>query len=194
MKALANGLGADWAYESSADVMREISEVAPAYRGISHERLDAEEVQWPCVDLGTPGTDILHGEEFFRGKGILGAVDGGLAATSTDKAFPLVLITGSVREHHATGVRTRRSAGLTRLAAEAFLEINPGDAAKAKVVDGDKVRVVAKGGGSVEVAVRETERVPSGVVFLPGFSPAAPVNTLLGRADSAPPAVRVERL
>jgi formate dehydrogenase alpha subunit len=193
VQALANALGGDWAYDSPADVMREIAEVAPSYGGVSYERLEAEEVQWPCAGPGEAGTSILHTEEFSRGKAAFAPVAGGVAVAAAGREFPLTLVTGSAREHHGTGVRTRRSSGLTRLRADATLQVNPADAAQVKVADQDKVRVVAQAGGSIEVLVDLTTGVPQGVVFLPGFSATAPVTRLLGREDSAPPAVRIER-
>ena len=58
VQSLANALGADWAYGAPADVMREIAEVVPAYKGVTYEKLDDEGIAWPCTDVdcrGTPG-------------------------------------------------------------------------------------------------------------------------------------------
>ena len=122
------------------------------------------------------------------------AVDGAVPGPVVDKEFPLALVTGTVREHHETGARTRRAAGLTTLVADATLEINAADAKQAKVGDGDRARVVSQRGGEVEVTVRVSSRNPGGVVFMPGFSATAPVTRLQGREGSTSPAVRVERL
>ena len=121
-------------------------------------------------------------------------VDTSVAGVVTDNEFPLALTTGSVREHHGCGVRSRRAPGLVALVDEASVEINADDAKQAQLNDGDRVRVVSQHGGSVEVLVKVTSRVPVGVVFLPGFSETAPVSRLLGREGSAMPAVRLERL
>jgi predicted molibdopterin-dependent oxidoreductase YjgC len=59
VQSLANSLGEKWAYGSSAEVMREIAEVAPTYGGITHERLETEELQWPCSDSDSTGTATL---------------------------------------------------------------------------------------------------------------------------------------
>jgi anaerobic selenocysteine-containing dehydrogenase len=77
---------------------------------------------------------------------------------------------------------------------EACLELNPADAERLHVADLEKVRVVSRGGGAVEVAVRPTTRVPRGVVFLPGFSSAAPVTRLMEHDGAHVAAVRVEPL
>jgi len=191
---LANALGGDWAYATAAEVMREIAQMVPTYAGISYARLEEEGMQWPCPSTEHPGTPILHSLEFARGKGAFAAVESGVATVYTDTGFPFTLLTGSVREHHATGVRSRRSPGITRLVEEARLELNPADAERLHVADLQRVRVVSRGGGVVEVAVRVTSRVPDGIVFLPGFSPAAPVTRLLERDGAGIAAVRVEPL
>jgi anaerobic selenocysteine-containing dehydrogenase len=104
-----------------------------------------------------------------------------------------MLLTGTAREHHATGVRTRRAPGITKLAPEALLQINPADAAGLGVAEGDMVKVSA-GGASLEVKAAVTSRIPAGVVFLPGFSQTAPVSRLLKADDRESAVVKVERL
>ena len=47
-----------------AQIMDEIASVTPSFAGISHERLDSEEVngqglQWPCTSKDHPGTPII---------------------------------------------------------------------------------------------------------------------------------------
>jgi predicted molibdopterin-dependent oxidoreductase YjgC len=183
VQLVANALGADWAYLSPSDVMREIAEVVPGYSDIVYDSLEAQGLQ-----------TALYGDGIAKGKAVLVAVDGSTAGAVTDKEFPLALITGTVREHHGTGVRSRRSSGLTKLAGDAVLEVSAADAKQAKVSDGDKVRVVSQRGGTVEVFVKVSPRVPAGVVFLPGFSAMAPVSRLQGHDGSTRPAVRVEGL
>jgi predicted molibdopterin-dependent oxidoreductase YjgC len=116
-----------------------------------------------------------------------------VAGAVTDKEFPLALVTGSAREHHGTGVRSRRSSGLTKLLPEVVLEVNPADAEQSKVINGDKVKVFSQRGGSLEVAVEVSKRVAAGVVFLAGFSATAPVTRLQGHEGSTIPAVRIEK-
>ncbi len=59
VQKLANALGADWVYAGPADVMREISELYPDYRGISYAKIDDSLVQVPCVADDCDGTPIL---------------------------------------------------------------------------------------------------------------------------------------
>ncbi len=193
VQRLANGLGADWAYADPADVMREISDVVWCYKGISYDRIDEEGMQPPCPAIDHLGTPILHVDQFSRGKAAFAAVESGVSETTVDADYPFLLLTGCVLEHHGTGVRSRRASGLTQLVEEARLEINPGDADRLGIADGDRVKVVARNQGAIELGAWVTGRVPAGVLFAPGFSATAPVSRLLERGASNPPAVRVER-
>ena len=194
IQELANGLGGDWAYSTPADVMREIAEVVPTYKGISYGRLEDEGVQWPCPGVDHPGAAILHTTEFSWGSGAFAPIERDVAAAVTDADYPFRLLTGSVREHHGTGVRSRRSPGLTQLVEEARLEINPDDAERLQIKDGDAVKVVSRSQAAIELPTWVTSRVPEGVVFAPAFSPQAPVTRLLEGDAKSVPAVKVERL
>ena len=63
---LMNRMGYPQQHLTSAQIMDEISSVTPSFGGISHARLDSEEVggkglQWPCPTKDhLPGTPILH--------------------------------------------------------------------------------------------------------------------------------------
>ena len=93
-----------------------------------------------------------------------------------------------------SGVRTRRSPGITRLLAEVALQVNPADAKALGVADGESVTVTAQNGGALDAAVRVTTRVPVGMVFLPAFSATAPVTRLMVLGVAGPVAVKVQRL
>jgi predicted molibdopterin-dependent oxidoreductase YjgC len=188
VQKLANALGADWVYADPADVMREISELNPDYRGISYDKIQDATVQVPCVADDCDGTPILLADGAKKCR--FAAVPA--AAAQPAGAGSYTLLVGTVKEHHATGVRTRRSAGSTRLVPEARLEINPADAATLGVASGDKVRAAAAGGGALDVEAAVTDRVPAGCVFLPTFSATAPVARLL--AGGGHPSVKVEKL
>ena len=129
--------------------MREISEIAPAYKGVSYDKLERGGVQWPCTATECPGTAVLHCDGFANGKAAFAPVKSGVATLATDGEFPLVLMTGPVREHHGTGVRTRRSPGITKLVAEPVLQVSAEDAKSLGLTKGDKVSVSARNGGSL---------------------------------------------
>ena len=72
---IATRMGYPMAYNSSQQIMEEISRVTPSYAGISYERIEHEGLHWPCPTAEHPGTPILHGEQFTRGKGLFHAID-----------------------------------------------------------------------------------------------------------------------
>ena len=72
---VATRLGYAMAYDSSRQIMEEISKVTPSYAGLSYERIEHEGLNWPCPTPGHPGTPILHREQFTRGKGLFHAID-----------------------------------------------------------------------------------------------------------------------
>jgi predicted molibdopterin-dependent oxidoreductase YjgC len=195
IQRLANALGGDWAYTDPADVMREISDVVWCYKGLSYDRVDEEGVQAPSSAVDHPGTPILHVDELGRGKtgkASFAVVESGVSATAIDADYPFVLLTGCVLEHHGTGARSRRSSGLAQLVEEARLELNPADAERLQIGDGDRVKVSTRNQGAIELPAWVTARVPAGIVFAPGFSATAPVSRLLERGAAAAAAVRVE--
>jgi len=194
VQALANALGADWAYSSPADVMREISEVAPTYAGVTYEKIDDEPVQWPCLGPDCAGMPILYADGFANGRATFASLDKNVWLAPTDDEFAFALLTGSVREHHGTGERTRRSSGVTSLLAQARLQVNPGDAKSLGLTQGDTVRVSGRDGGSLDAPVQVTSQVPAGIVFLPGFDPAAPVTRLFGGQSAGGPTVKLQKL
>ena len=124
VQSVANSLGADWAYGAPVDVMREIADVAPQYKGVTYETLDEEGLAWPCMEVDGSGTPVLFTQQFAKGQGVFATADAGPAAAAGDAAFPLLLLSGSARGHHGTGVRSRRAPGITKLMAEALLEMN----------------------------------------------------------------------
>ena len=189
VQLIANRLGADWAYSAPMDVMGEIADLVPSYTGASYARLDTAGIAWPCASADDPGTPILLASDF---KGVFAPVAGGSAPADVDADTPFALITGSVLEHHETGERSRLSEGLTKLNAAAVLEMNPVDAARVGLGDAAMARVSNKAGAAIELPVKFMGRVPEGVVFVPGFDPAAPVARLLAREAASVPAVRIQ--
>ncbi|HEX8947363.1 MAG TPA: molybdopterin dinucleotide binding domain-containing protein, partial [Dissulfurispiraceae bacterium] len=76
-----------------------------------------------------------------------------------------VLITGRRLEHYNNGSMTRRVKGIMDLFPEELLEMNPVDAERLQVKDGERVRVSSRR-GTVEIKVKVTDRSQEGNVFL----------------------------
>jgi formate dehydrogenase alpha subunit len=163
---IARLLGAQgWDYADPAAIMREIAELTPIYGGISYDRLEGEGLQWPCKDADHPGTPVLHVGTFSRGRGYLSPVHHQPAAELPDDEYPLMLTTGRVLQHWHTGTMTRRVGGLDFLAPEERVEINPADAAKLGVANGDWIQVTSRR-GTVTAHAWVTDRPRPGLIFM----------------------------
>lgn len=179
--ALADAMGRSWKYEDISDVTREIASVTPSYGGILLERLDDGGLQWPCPTVDHPGTPVLHVGGCIRGKGKFIPVEYREPAEKPDRKYPMTLTTGRILTHYHTGSMTRRCKPLNQLVSQAEAEINPQDAKKFEISDGDNVRLVSRR-GSIEAAARVTPRIKPGVVFMPFHFAEAAANVLTGTA------------
>ncbi len=176
---LAKKLGAKgFDFSSPEEIMAEIAKVTPSYGGVTYERLDKEGfLQWPVPSVEHPGTPYLHKEKFTRGLGRFHAVHFREAAELPDEEYPFILTTGRTIFQYHSGSMTRRSPKLEQEAPEPYVEINPSDAEKIGLNGAKKVRVSSRR-GSIEVAVRLTERIKPGVVFIPFHYAEAAANVL----------------
>lgn len=168
-------------YQGPAEIMDEIASLTPIYGGISYSRLETEELFWPCPDKAHPGTKILHQNKFSRGLGKFHPVEYKPPAEETDKNYPLILTTGRILYHYHTGTMTRRVEGLNQLVPNGYVELNPSEAEKYGLRDGDLVKVSSRR-GSILTKVLLTERVAPGVVFIPFHFVEAAANILTNDA------------
>jgi formate dehydrogenase major subunit len=91
------------------------------------------------------------------------AVDKGIA-----KQFPIVLSSGRLVEYEGGGEETRSNKWLAELQQDAFIEINPADAAERGINDGSWVWVTgAENASKAKVKALVTERVGKGVAWMP---------------------------
>jgi len=178
---LADRMGAPWSYGHPREIMTELAALTPQYGGISFARLENGGLCWPCPAADHPGTSILHIGKFTRGKGRFFAIDYQAPAEQTDDEFPLTLTTGRMLEHYHTGTMTRRSDGLNELVPTGFAEISPADAQRLGIVDYAEITVATRR-GSISVPANVTDRVKSGVVFVPFHFWESPANRLTNPA------------
>jgi formate dehydrogenase major subunit len=158
-------------YENQADspeeILAEIASLTPSYGGISFDRLEREQPQWPCPSPDHPGTPILHVGRFSRGERALFKPAHYLpAAEQPDDEYPLILTTGRILYHYHTRTMTGRNEDLNRISGRSFVEINPADAAKWGIESGARVKVESRR-GEVVVDALVTDRVDAGVIFMP---------------------------
>ncbi|MBB3994909.1 formate dehydrogenase major subunit [Sulfitobacter undariae] len=81
--------------------------------------------------------------------------------------YPIILTSGRLVEYEGGGDETRSNPWLAELQQDMFVEINTRDANNLGVRDGEQVWVEGPEGGKVKVMALVTERVGTGVAFMP---------------------------
>ncbi len=197
---LSSRMGYPMQYGNEEEIFEEIRRVAPAFAGITYGRLESGGIQWPCPGMDHPGTPFLHRGRIVRGKGLFVPVDYAPPPEVTDKDYPFIMSTGRDYYHYHAGSMTRKVKLLNEMCPESFVELNPSDAKKLSVADGDRVKIASRRGEFVS-KVKITDRVPEGVVFAKFHFAEAPVNLLTNTVldpeskitDLKVSAVRVEK-
>ena len=174
---LGKALGLDFDYADPSDVMDEIASLTYIYSGVHFHRLGVNGLQWPCPKDDHPGTRFLHKGNFTRGKGLFVIPEYKPPEEMPDNSYPYILITGRMFSHYHTGTMTRRSSFLNREVDVPYVEINPADATKLEIREGDSIRVSTRR-GSIVTTTRITESVAAGSVFTPFHFKEAPANAL----------------
>jgi formate dehydrogenase alpha subunit len=85
---------------------------------------------------------------------------------ATDKNYPYRLIIGSILFQLGSGHQTSHSPRLRKAVGEEYAEINPFDASREGLTQGDTVKLIS-GTGEKKVKARLDAKIPAGVVFLP---------------------------
>ena len=176
---LGKRLGIPWHYDSPEEIFEEIRTLVPQYAGMTYERLGKIGLQWPCPTEDHPGTPILHQGTFTRGKGLLQGIPFQEPAELTDDEYPMLLTTGRMLYHY--NIMTRLSQNLEWLRPHELAEVNPADAERLGVTDGEMVRVTSRR-GSITTRIVITERVPVGTMFMTFHFKESPVNELTNAA------------
>jgi len=161
------------------------------FMGMTRERLKAERgIRWPAPTEDHPGTArrFVKGEDPLLDAGPY--ADNSIAEGDTkfyaaedqraivwlrpalppaeppDAEYPYVLSTGRVLEHWHTGTMTMKAEELRRAYPEAFVEVNPADARKLGVKNGDPLRITSRRGECV-IKARVVDMPQPGMVFVP---------------------------
>ncbi|MEW5848732.1 MAG: formate dehydrogenase subunit alpha [Myxococcota bacterium] len=161
-------------FRHPSEIMDEIALVNPAFRGISHARLERNGLQWPVPSMDHPGTPTLHATTFPIGKGRLSCVEYLPSPSLKDAGDKLMLITGRTLAHYNSGSMTRRTDNV-RIREADLLEINDEDAARLGVDDGAQVRVHNENGEAIATAC-VTDRVQPGTLFMTFHFPESGAN------------------
>jgi formate dehydrogenase major subunit len=154
-----------------AEIMDEIASVTPSFAGISHERLDSEEVagrglQWPCTSKEHAGTPIMHVGKFSRGRGYFYPAHYTPSTQQASEEYPLIMMTGRILYHYNACAMTGKQPEINDIASTSFIQINTKDAADLGIADGDKVYVSSPKGRIASVA-EVGEIVKKGEVWMP---------------------------
>ena len=168
---IMNRMGYAQPHLTSAQIMDEIASLTPSFAGISHARLDSEELyndglQWPCTSPDHPGTPIMHTEKFTRGLGKLQGIEYKPSAELTDEEYPLILMTGRVLYQYNACAMTDKTPGLNEKSGHSFIEINSEDAAKLGIKDGDRVKVSSRR-GEIESEAHVSDKTGPGETWMP---------------------------
>ncbi len=177
---LSNRCGLPTPFTDTAQVMTEIAKVAPAWAGISHQRLDGTGgLQYPVPDARHPGTAFLFDQTFptSDGKATFHAIDYASVGELPDDEFPFVMCTGRQLYHWHTGTMTRRAKGLDAREPTPTVEIHPDDAAALGIREGDLVRLTSRR-NSLLISARISDRVARKQVFVPFHFREAAANLL----------------
>lgn len=156
---------------TAAEIMDEIASVTPSYGGISHARLDGDEVagrglQWPCPTPEHPGTPILHVDAFSRGVGAYSTAEYREATEQPDGEYPLIMMTGRILYQYNACAMTGRAEGVNEVAGSSFIEMNERDAATLGIGDGDRVKVSSRR-GEIETTAHVSDKTSPGETWMP---------------------------
>ena len=179
--AISNKIGYPMNYSSAKEIFEEVVKVTPSYAGISYERLEKQGIQWPCPTPDHPGTKFLHKDKFSRGLGLFTAIEFIPPSELPDKEYPFLLSTGRVLYHYHTGTMTTRAQGLSERYPESLVEVNPADADKLGIAEGQTVKVTSRR-GAVEAKANITKKSAPGTVFMNFHFAGTAVNLLTNPA------------
>ena len=174
---LAQAMGYNMDFETSAQIMDEIAELTPTFRNVSFKLLDdIGSVQWPCNEAAPEGTPIMHIDQFVRGKGLFVETDYEPTLEKANRKFPLLLTTGRILSQYNVGAQTRRTEN-NIWHSEDVLEVHPSDAEVTGVRDGELVSLASRK-GDITLRAKITTRVKPGVVYTTFHNPETGANVV----------------
>lgn len=168
------GFGRFFPYKEAEDVFEEYKQLTRGtdmdITGITYHRLQTNgPIQWPCPNEAHPGTPRLYTDGYFQvenGRAKLIPVNYIPQMELTDSDFPLVLTTGRIRDQWHTMTKTGKVENLMLHEPAPTLEINPHDAGRFGIKEGDLVVVESRRGEST-VQATITDQIKEGTVFMP---------------------------
>lgn len=171
----AAACGWRWPFTSPREVMEEIADLTPAYRGLSHDLLAQTwgGVQWPLADtlkLREERSGVSP-KPFPR---FVALQELGEPSSPSDE-YPFLLLFGKSQHYwhlnnllNKTFIPRREYNALLLLYPDGFVEMAAEDARRLRVRDKEKVRIRSRRGG-MELQVKVSDDVLPGALYVPYF-------------------------
>ncbi|HAZ31760.1 MAG TPA: formate dehydrogenase subunit alpha, partial [Dehalococcoidia bacterium] len=176
IQRLANKMQYDMPYSSPQEIMDEIRQLVPLYRGADMGR---GVVYWPESNKDRSGTRRLYERGFPPGFGRFWAVEYRSLIEVLEDDYPLELLIGSALYQFGSGARSSRSRRLKAMMPEPFIEINEADVAQLGISPGEQVKIVSPVGEVVSIA-RVNNALSPGTLFMPISFAGSPAHELFG--------------
>ena len=174
---LSNALGYPMNYKHASEIMDEVAQLTPTFKGVSFDKIDElGSIQWPCNDEHPEGTPTMHVDEFVRGKGKFFITEYIPTTERVNNKFPLILTTGRILAHYNVGAQTRRTNN-TEWHTEDLIEIHPHDAEDRGINEQDWVGINSRAGDTV-LRAKITDRVQPGVIYTTFHHPVSGANVI----------------
>lgn len=176
---MMNKMGYTQADYQPDTMLKEISQIVPFFKGVTWNNLGESGKQWPVKADGTD-TQILHLDSFQRGKGKFHYFDYKETneTKKNGKEYPYIITTNRELEHYNCGTMTRRT-GNVKILTEDVLLINPEDAVKHFIIEGDMVCVESPR-GKVDIKARLSDEVKPGILSSTFHFPEVMLNNITG--------------
>ena len=194
----------EWSHFYDVNVDRYLYEEYRPFSRLKHKDLapydvlvGARGLRWPVVEKNGTWTEtrwrfakgdpyVGEGKDFdfyhsrtHDGRALIWHRDYVPYPEAPDADYPFWLCTGRVLEHWHTGTMTMRVPQLRRAMPNAYVEVNPGDAIRLGVGNGDHVRVRTRRGAlELPAWVGGRGTPPPGSLFIPFFDERLLVNEL----------------
>ena len=174
---LSNALGYPMNYKHASEIMDEVAQLTPTFKGVSFDKIDElGSIQWPCNEEHPEGTPTMHVDEFVRGKGKFFITEYIPTTERVNNKFPLILTTGRILAHYNVGAQTRRTNN-TEWHDEDLIEIHPHDAEDRGINEQDWVGINSRAGDTV-LRAKITDRVQPGVIYTTFHHPVSGANVI----------------
>ena len=166
-------------FQSPEEIWNEIRSEWKQGAGITYARLDSAGLQWPCDSEQSPGTSVLHQNEFALGRrAALRRIEYKPSAEKASAEYPFLLTTGRTLYQFNAGTMTMRTPN-ARLRPHDVLDISRQDAEQLGVQEGQMVRLRSRYGSTVLPAHLDA-RIRKGELFATFHGSSPFLNCVVG--------------